>query len=77
MSNISLELFYKRLADEKEAKNLSRRELSRLSGVPYTTIFDYLSGQKKPSLDKVEKLADALDVSPCYLAGWSDEKQDI
>lgn len=77
MSKIKYELFHERLANELVIKGLSQAQFSRLSGVPTTSLNEYIRKNRIPPLDKVEKLATALGVSPCYLAGWSDEKQDI
>lgn len=55
-------------------KNMSVRELGRLTGIPQTTINRCLtSPDAKITLPKLEKIAAAIGVSPAYLMGWEDD----
>ena len=58
----------KRLIDESHFKNAS--QLSKTSGVPYTTIKSFIDRDlNKAAIDSVVKLAKALNVSVEYLIG--------
>ncbi len=59
--------------------NLTKYRLSKISGVPYTTVNDIFSGRAKPgacSADTVYKLAKALNVSMEELIGSSRPEND-
>lgn len=55
--------FSKQLKREREAKKLTVKELSKISGVPRLSIQKYEEGTKYPCFSHVEKLASALDVA--------------
>jgi transcriptional regulator with XRE-family HTH domain len=60
---------YRRLAQEKGVKN---PEVAKKSGVPYSTLVDWLNGRtKKLSLETCAKLASYFDVPVSYFAGDS------
>lgn len=62
-----------RLYGEISAKELSYGELSKMTGIPKSAIQRYATGEtKKIPMDRLELLAQALDVSPRYLMGWDD-----
>jgi transcriptional regulator with XRE-family HTH domain len=46
---------------------LSARQLARKSGVPNTTIGDWLAGRKPRNLDQVKRVADVLNTSIDHL----------
>lgn len=54
---------------------MSQKELSNLVGIKDNAISRYETGTCEPRLEMWEKLATALNVSPTYLVGWSDESQ--
>ncbi len=59
-----------RLKAARKRKNLSERDLEKISGVPYTTIWRLENGRtNEPRLGLLRKLAAALDTSIDYLAG--------
>lgn len=59
-------------------KNMSVRELGRLTGIPQTTINRCLtSPDAKITLPKLEKIAAAIGVSPAYLMGWEDSDEIV
>ena len=60
--------FAKRLARARKSANLSGAALSLASGMAHNTCGDLETGVRVPHLDTVEKLAQALGVSPCLLA---------
>lgn len=62
-----------RIAHSIQKSNLTYRELSKLTGVPSSTLQRYASGQtEKLPIDKLELIAKATKVSPAYLMGWED-----
>lgn len=48
---------------------LSRKEVAKKIGIPYTTYTNYETGYRAPRLDMVQKIARALDVSIDELLG--------
>lgn len=66
----------KRLIDESHFKNAS--QLSKASGVPYTTIKSFIDRDlNKAAIDSVVKLAKALNVSVEYLIGEDTSASDV
>jgi len=57
----------KRLKQARLDKGLSQQELEKLSNVHYTNIGRYERGNAKPSVEVLNRLAQALDISPDYL----------
>lgn len=49
------------------ASGKSINEISKLSGVPQSTISRLISEQSNPSLDTIEKIADGIGVEPSTL----------
>lgn len=65
-----------RLKSKRLEKNMTLEDLGKKANVSRATIQRYESGviTNIPS-DKIELLASALDVSPAYLMGWEEEKE--
>lgn len=57
-----------RLAQLREERGLSHRELGRLSGASHNFVRDTEAGKSVPNIANVEALAKALNVAPCWLA---------
>ena len=56
-----------------DEKDMSIRELGRLSGIPQTTINRYITtASLKIPIEKLKQIASALGVSPAYLMGWEE-----
>lgn len=53
----------KRLRQIRHARNLSLRELGRLSGVDYSSISKIETGDVEPRLNTIIKIAKALNIS--------------
>ena len=68
-------LFATRCKQLLRQKGLSLRNIEEKLNLPKSTLHDYLSGSRSPTLDKVAALADLLEVSPAYLAGWCEFPQ--
>ncbi|NLK39468.1 MAG: helix-turn-helix domain-containing protein [Clostridiales bacterium] len=58
-----------RLFQILEERNISRKELSRATGISPGNISDWKTGRSKPSADKLRILSDYLGVSVDYLLG--------
>ena len=70
MSDIS-----RRLYNSIKAKGYSYGELAKLTGIPKSAVQRYATGQTpKIPLNRLQALADALDVSSQFLMGWEEEK---
>ncbi|MPM39329.1 hypothetical protein SDC9_85962 [bioreactor metagenome] len=63
--------FSDRLKQVMEEKNMSQAEISALTGIGKSSISQYLSGKNEPKPKAIEKIAEALDVSPGFLNGSS------
>lgn len=59
------------LKENRTKQNLSLVKLSRLTGLPATTIHNYERGSE-PSLDKADKLLKALGITYTLGAGLDD-----
>ena len=68
------DIFVKRLVALMEEINLTGLELSKMVGTTNVTISRYINGQRKPRLEIVVKIAEALETSTDYLLGYSDTK---
>lgn len=64
--------FEVRLKKAMEFRGVSLSKLSRISGISKALLFKYLHGICVAKQDKIYKLSKALDISPAYLVGASD-----
>lgn len=64
------ESFSKRLKDALEMRGVSQAELSKRTGINRSSISTYLKGEYKAKQDKVDLIAQALNVSPAWLMGF-------
>lgn len=64
-----------RLLLARQALDMNRRELERISGVSSTAISHVEEGKGQPRTDTIEKLAIALKVSPAWLAFGQGERE--
>jgi transcriptional regulator with XRE-family HTH domain len=63
----------KRMKSRREELNMSYQTLSEKVGISKSTLQRYETGYiKNMPVDKLEEIADALNVSPAYLMGWED-----
>lgn len=63
---------YKKLLDEKKLKNA---DVSRATGISNMTLSDWKRGVSQPKMDKMQKIADYLEVSVDYLM-TGEEKEN-
>ena len=62
---------------------LTIRELAKLASIPNSSITEIESGDRFPRANTLEKIANALKVSPCWLVfgdgtasdGWEEREQ--
>ena len=61
------------MKSRREELNMSYQTLSEKVGISKSTLQRYETGYiKNMPVDKLEEIADALNVSPAYLMGWED-----
>lgn len=65
------DLFRERLANLLKEKNIKQSQLAKLSGITASSISDWLKGKYSPKQDKIEIIANILDVNSLWLAGIS------
>lgn len=65
--------FSLRLKELRKVNNLTLEQLGKNIGSTKATMSNFETGQKKPSLDMVIKLADYFQVSIDYLVGRTDD----
>lgn len=66
-------IFGKRLKQLRIKQNMSQKELSERIGVVRSTITQYETGLRMPSLSMVIKIADYFEVSVDYLIGRKEK----
>lgn len=65
-----------KIAELRAGKGISQTELGELLGTTKQTIYKYETGLvTNIPLDKVERIAEILEVSPAYLMGWDTPKK--
>lgn len=68
MSDISA-----RIAKELANKGYTYRELSEITGIPKSALQRYVTGAtEKVPIPRIKAIADALETTPEYLVGWTD-----
>lgn len=63
----SLENLIKNVEKFLEKRDWSQKDLATKSGIPESHLSVYLSGLRTPRLEKIEKLAEALGITPSEL----------
>ena len=69
------ENFIDRLKKLMEESKITQTELSKKTGIPQSSLSDWLREKYLPKQDKVDLLARALGVTPAYLMGWKDDSK--
>lgn len=62
-----------RIKNRRIELNITQDELARRLGYSDKSSISRIENSSKLTLNKVQLLADALDVSPSYLMGWEEE----
>ncbi len=68
-----MSIFSEKLKEYRKVKGLTQKQLAELAGTTERVIQNYELAEKKPGLDKLVSIADALDVSLDFLVGRSDD----
>lgn len=68
-------MFIRRLTELLEEFNMTQIELANKIGITNVTISRYLSGERKPRIEIITKIANAFSVTTDYLLGNSDIKE--
>lgn len=65
-----------RIVELRERRGIGQTDLAEKVGISKQTLYKYENNvvTNIPS-DKIELIADALNVSPCYLMGWEAEPE--
>ena len=66
---LDLKLFSERVDELIFDKNLKAMEFAKQSGISKSTVYEYLSGRKMPTLKNLIKIAEFFNVSTDYLLG--------
>lgn len=69
----SEDVFHERLIAARDHRKMSQQDVARQANLPASSISHFEGGARKPSLDNLRRLANALDVSTDYLLGRTDE----
>lgn len=71
------ETMCERIKRLREEQNISQEELAKKSGYSNrSTITKIEKGERKPTVDKIKSIANALKVTPAYLIGWEPDESD-
>ncbi len=65
-----MEELKRRLNKALTIRNISQVELSKSTGIPKSSISQYLSGYSKPKSDRIYLIANALNISEAWLIGY-------
>lgn len=70
-------MFSERLKEQRKQAKLTQKEIAAQIGVSQQAYQKWEKGDKKPTQDKLTKIAELFDVSVDYLLGNADEKKPI
>lgn len=63
-----------KIRNHREQENMTQSELGKACGVTKQTIFKYETGiVTNIPIDKLQRIAAALNISAAYLMGWKDD----
>ena len=69
--------FAQRLKEAMEERNMKQSQLAKICEIGKSSISTYLKGTYFPKYESIVKMANALDVSPRWLAGEDDNMIDM
>ncbi|MBQ8292155.1 MAG: helix-turn-helix transcriptional regulator [Clostridia bacterium] len=67
-----MQIFQKRLYEQRKLNGLTQRELAEKLGIAQPSYVRYENGTAEPNYENLVKLADTFDVSVDYLLGRAD-----
>ena len=62
-----------RIREARKRSGMKQDELGTRVGIGKSSISEWESGKRSPDIDKIEDIANALNVSAAYLMGWESE----
>lgn len=65
-----------RIAEALKTKGKTPKELSDLTGIPISSISQYMSGHVKPKHDRIYLICKALRINEAWLLGYDDVPMD-
>lgn len=68
-THIKAETTGKRIKAHRDLRNITQKQLSEMIGVHYKSVLDWEAGYIQPSLENMDRLCTALNVSMDELAG--------
>lgn len=66
----------RRIREEIARQNITMTDLAKMSGLNRSTISRYCSDKVEPKPEAITAIAKALKVSPAWLMGFDDSKND-
>lgn len=74
-----IEDFRFRLCKALQIREMKPVRLVELTQIPMSSISQYMSGYANPKIDRIDKIAEALNINPAWLLGYDVpmEKDDI
>jgi transcriptional regulator with XRE-family HTH domain len=67
-------IFADRLKLYMESRNLSFRDMEKITGIPYQTLNRYALGHRSPKITLIPELARKMNVSDRWLMGLDEEQ---
>lgn len=65
-----------RIAEALKLKGKTPKQLSDLTGIPISSISQYMSGHVKPKNDRIYLICNALRINEAWLLGYDDVPMD-
>lgn len=65
-----------RIAEALKLKGKTPKQLSDLTGIPISSISQYMSGHVKPKQDRIYLICKALRINEAWLLGYDDVPMD-
>ena len=65
--------FSKNLTKYRKKLGISQQKLADKINIAQSTVGMWEAGRRTPKISELEKIADALDVSPCELLGFQSQ----
>lgn len=66
-----------RIAEALKLKGKTPKQLSDLTGIPISSISQYMSGHVKPKQDRIYLICKALRINEAWLLGFDDVLQNF
>lgn len=60
-----------RMKEARRNKGMTQRELAEAIGAKHNSISNWENGQNHPNMNTIERICNALEITPAYLMGWN------